>query len=77
MGRGCNKLPKNKTDIKVKIIEWLLVMRKIINEQYVLDQSRTIGILSNVWGSIKSVALMHHNDQFRAFSIVMTIEEKR
>ena len=61
-GHRWNKLPDNKTDIKVKIVERLLATRKIINEQYILNQCRIIGILSNIWGSIKLAALIHHND---------------
>ena len=42
IGRGWNKPLKNKTDIKVKIVERLLAMRKIFNEEYVFDQCRII-----------------------------------
>ena len=59
----------------MKIVEQLLAMRKIINEQYVLDQCRVIRILSNVWGSITPAALIHHNDRVRVFGIVTTIEK--
>ena len=77
MGRGWVKLPKNKTDIKLKIVERLLAMRKMGEEGYHLDQWRIVGMLSNVWGSIKPAALIHHNDRARVFGIVMTIEENR
>ena len=40
-----------------------------------MDQSRTIGILSNIWGSVRPAAIIHHNDRVRVFGIVMTIEE--
>ena len=34
-------------------------------------------MLSNVWGSLKPAALIHHNDWARVFKIVMTVEENR
>ena len=37
MGQGWIKLPKNKKDVKVIIIERLLALRKFINNEYVLD----------------------------------------
>ena len=77
MGRGWAKLPKNKTNVKVKIVERLLALRKTKDDEYVLDQSRIIGILSNVWGSVRPAATIHHNDRVRVFGIVMTIEENR
>ena len=40
MGRGWAKLPKNKTDTKIKIIERLLALRKRAdNEEYILSQT--------------------------------------
>ena len=43
LGRGWNKLPKNRTDAKLKIFERLLAMRKLVNDEYVLYQDRLIG----------------------------------
>ena len=77
MGRGWNKLPKNKTDVKVKIVERLLAFRKLINNEYILDQSKIILILSNVWYSVLPPTIISHNDRVRLFSIVTTIEENR
>ena len=48
MGRGWSKLPKNKTNVKTKIVERLLAMRKLIDGEYTLDQTRVIGTLTNV-----------------------------
>lgn len=74
MSRGWNKYLK-KTDITVKRVEKLLAMRNIVNSTYQLDQSRIIGILSNVWGSIKPATLIHHTDRVQVFGIVMSIKE--
>ena len=62
LGRGWNKLPKNRTDAKLKIFERLLAMRKLVNDEYVLDQDRLIGMLSNVWVSVNPATNIHHND---------------
>ena len=77
MGRGWSKLPKNKTNVKTKIVERLLAMRNMVDGEYTLDQTRVIGILTNVWGSIRPAAILHHNDRVRVFGIVMTIDENR
>ena len=37
LGRDWMKVPKNKTDTKTKIVERILEMRKMVNENYVLD----------------------------------------
>ena len=42
MGRGWKKLPRNKTDIKIKIVQRLLAMRKLVDENFVLDQYKFI-----------------------------------
>jgi len=48
MGRGWAKLPKNKTDIKVKIIKGLLALRKRTDSgQYTLSQTKILEMLSN------------------------------
>ena len=77
MGRGWSKLLKNKTNVKVKIVERLFSLRKIKGEEFILDQSRIIGVLSNVWGSIRPTLIIHYNDREQLFGIVMTIEENR
>ena len=77
MGRGWIKQPKNKTDMKVKIVETLLALRKIINNENVLDQSKIILILSNIWDSDQTPMIISHNDRVRLLGIVMTIEGNR
>ena len=40
MGWGWKKLPRNKIDIKIKIVQLLLAMRKLVDERYMLDQNK-------------------------------------
>ena len=51
MGRGWNKVPKNQTDVKKKIVDRLLVMRKLSDSsrKYELDQNKLLDMLQNVW----------------------------
>lgn len=48
MGRGWSKLPKYKSNVKTKIVKRLLAMRKLIDGEYTLDQTRVIGTLTNL-----------------------------
>ena len=78
MGRGWAKLPKNKTDIKVKIIKGLLALRKRTDSgQYTLSQTKILEMLSNQWGAGSPSTELHHNDRVRVFGILMTIPENR
>ena len=52
-------------------------MRKLVNEEYLLDQNFLVGMLSNVWASTRPNIYIHHNDHIRVFSIAMTIDEHR
>ena len=51
MGRGWNKVPKNQTDVKKKIVDRLLAMRKLSDSsrKYELDQNKLLDMLQNVW----------------------------
>lgn len=52
MGHGWSKIPKNRTDVKVKIVKTLLEMRKRNNKgQFDLKQSNLLKRLSLLWGS--------------------------
>ena len=77
MGRGWAKLPKNKTNVIVKILERLLALKKKKDDEHVLDHNRIIGILSNVWGSVWPAATIYYNDRVRVFGIIMPNEENR
>ena len=75
MGEGS----QNPTDIKTKIVERLLSMRKM-NEQskkYELDQNRLLDMLSNVWGQAQPKNVIHFNDWLRLFGILMSIPSNR
>jgi len=51
LGNGWAKLPKNKINVKVKIIGRLLALRRIKNDgSYALEQERVLDMLQNVWG---------------------------
>ena len=78
MGRGWAKLPKNKTDTKLKIIERLLALRKRNeNGKYILSQFTILQVLSGQWGKGAPSTELHHNDRVRLFGILMTIPENR
>ena len=75
LGRGWNKIPKNATDGKMKIIQRLLQMRKY-NDQtqlFELEQTVLLGQLQNVWGYAQPPTQLHHNDRIRLFGILMTL----
>jgi len=78
MKRGWAKLQKNKTDIKVKIIEKLLTIRKR-NENgfYTLSQDFILNGISNMWGTGSPSTELHHTDRVCLFGILMTIPENR
>ena len=75
LGRGWNKIPKNPTDVKMKIIERLLAMRKYDPNtgSYKLDQCVLLGQLENVWGYAQPSTQLHHNDRLRLFGLLMTV----
>ena len=78
MGRGWEKLPKNKTDTKFKIIERLLAIRKRGEHgKYTLSQTKMLQVLSNQWGEGAPSTKLHRNDQVRLFGILMTLPENR
>ena len=74
--RNWLKLPK-KTYVKIKIVERLLVTRKTVNGYYVLDQYRLLTMFHNIWGSVDTAHIVHHNDCLRVFGLIMTISENR
>ena len=73
------RVPKNITDVKMKIIELLLTMRKYdeVVKQYTLDQTRFINLLMSQWGGEKSTAEIVDNDKLRLFGLIMSIENNR
>ena len=76
--RGWSKIPKNATNIKMKIVEIILSQRT--EESYgtfTLCQDRLARNLFSVWGSSSSGQAMHYNDKLRLFGLIMTIPENR
>lgn len=76
--RGWMILPKYKTDIKTKVIEKLLALRKRNeNGDYALSQDFILNGLSIMWGAGIPSTELHHNDRVRLFGILMTVPENR
>ena len=79
MGCGWNKVPKNPTDMKTKIMLKLLAMQKLNsnNNHYKLDQLRILDMLQNVWGYAQPSQIIHFNDRLRVFGLIMTLPKNR
>ena len=78
LGRGWAKVPKNKSDAKLKIVGVILALRKENDDGcFSLDQTQILDILSNMWGSSKSVNSIHYNDRIRVYGIIMAIPANR
>ena len=78
LGQGWDKVPKNKTDVKIKMVELLIALRKENeNGKFVLSQNRFLITLSSMWGAANPSATLHYNDRVRAFGIIMSIETNR
>ena len=77
LGRGWSKVPNNRTDAKVKLVQVMLSTRKLHNGEYHLDQSTVLDMCSTMWGAARPVNVIHHNDRVRVFGIIMTIPENR
>ena len=75
MGWGWKNLPRNKTDIKIKIVQRLLAMRKLVDERYMLDQNNFMEMIASTWGGNSPTLTVHHNDCVWFFGIVMIIDE--
>ena len=70
-------LPKNKTDVKLKILNKLLALRKLHDGKYHLDQTRILTMFQKIWGAGPKSNVLHPNDRARLFGVVMTLEENR
>ena len=77
LGRGWSKVPKNRTDAKIKLVQVILRTRKLHNNEYHLEQSKVLDMCSTMWGAARPVNILHHNDRVRVFGILMTIPENR
>jgi len=75
LNRGWDKTSKNQTEMKTRIIEQLLAMRKYndATKKYELDQNKVLEILLNIWDQFSPSKVLHCNDRVRLFGIPMTI----
>ena len=71
-GRGWSRLPKNNTDIKTKIIERLMMLRKIdeSSNKYELNQSYFLSLLETSWGMDIQADRITDNDKLRLFGLL-------
>ena len=75
---GWQKLPKNKTNVKNKILGRLLALRNCgFDGIYTLDQKSLLEMLGTYWGDGAVSSVIHPNDRARVFGIIMTMEEYR
>ena len=77
MGRGWNKIPKNATEAKVKLVQIILALRKEVDGKYALEQRMVIQKCSTMWGAARPANVLHHNDRIRIFGIIMSLPEYR
>ena len=61
-GRGRGKVPKNQTEMKTRVIEQLLSMRKYsdIKKEYELDQGEVLTFLHNMWSQGAPSKVLHY-----------------
>ena len=77
LGRGWSKVPKNKTDAKIKLVQVIISKRQIIEDKYHLDQTMVMIMRSTMWRAARPVNILDHNDHVRVFGIVMSIPENK
>ena len=76
-GIGWYKIPKNTSNCKVKIVEFLLSLRMVVDEKYHLSQHRLVIMLNALWGNDSGNKGMHSNDKVRLFGIIMARDDNR
>ena len=70
-GSGWYKIPKNPTNVKMKIIGLLSSMRKLDHtSKYVLNQTSFMYLLERYWGPNNSEAVMNYHDKLHIFGII-------
>ena len=78
LNRGWDKVPKNKSDAKVRIINSLIAMRREGDDgKYVLDQESYLETIERMWGESRACTTPHHNDRVRVYGLVMTRPNNR
>ena len=75
---GWSRVPKNTTNVKVKIIELLLKFRKMNDDSnFILSQEQFLSLLHNQWGVSQPAANITDNNKARIFGIIMSIPSNR
>ena len=70
-----SRLPKNPTNVKMKLIELLLKCRTLRdNNKYALDQKQFLHLLNNQWGGKRPASVIEDNDRLRLFGLLLTRE---
>ena len=70
------RVPKNTTNVKNKIIEVILQLRKPNDDgKLAIDQHRFLHIVYQQWGGAKAQANMTDSDKLRVFALIMTLSE--
>ena len=73
--RGCDKIPKNTTSVKKKIVDIILSQQMLHDNKYALSQGLLVGNLYSLWGSASSSEVMYHNYKLRLFDIFQRLTE--
>ena len=69
------RVPKNTTQVKIKIIELLLTERKLDDSgRYVLCQQHFLRNLTTRWSGSKAISNIVDNDKLRVFGLLMSHE---
>ena len=77
-GVGWDRLPKNNTQIKERIVERLLAMREVNSDGcFILSQAAIVSMFHTIWGGDNIDSSPHHNDRLRIFGILMTQPDYR
>jgi len=78
LDQGWAQLPKNKTQVKDKLVHRLLAMCKLGDDgKYTLLQLQLIDICQSVWEEAAVDTVPHHNERTRVFGIVMNLPDNR
>ena len=70
-GAGWKWFPRNSSDVKLKIIEILLSLRKLNSEnEYQLEQNVILRMMDNQWGENNQSQKTEDNDKLRLFRLL-------
>ena len=70
--KGWSRVPKNATNVKIKIIELLSKFRKIDDKgKFILSQQQFLSLLHHQWGESQPAANITDNNKARIFGLIM------